>query len=68
MLNILEVEEDDESEQEQKDVNPTSVGSIVQKMESTHLPPNEDKLWNDAMAKKAKEEMEAFIKNKNVNK
>ena len=68
MLNILEVEEDDESEQEQKDVNPTSVGFIVQKMESTHLPPNEDKLWNDAMAKKAKEEMEAFIKNKNVNK
>ena len=68
MLNILEVEEDDESEENQEYVNPTSVGSIVQKMESTHLPPNEDKLWNDAMAKKAKEEMEAFIKNKNVNK
>ena len=68
MLNILEVEEDDESEEDQEYVNPTSVGSIVQKMESTHLPPNEDKLWNDAMAKKAKEEMEAFIKNKNVNK
>ena len=68
MLDILELEIDDEN------VNPTSVGSIVQKMSTPHLPTNEDQpksedqLWNEAMAKKAKEEMEAFIKNKNANK
>ena len=68
MLDILELEIDDEN------VNPTSVGSIVQKMSTPHLPTNEDQpksedqLWNEAMAKKAKEDMEAFIKNKNANK
>jgi hypothetical protein len=68
MLDILELEIDDEN------VNPTSVGSIVQKMSTPHLPKNEDQpksedqLWNEAMAKKAKEDMEAFIKNKNANK
>ena len=55
--------------------NPTSVGAIVQKIETPHLPTNEelksktqDELWNEAMAKKAKKEMEDFIKNKNANK
>jgi hypothetical protein len=66
MLDILGLEIDDEN------VNPTSVGSIVQKMSSPHLPTNEakteDELWNEAMAKKAKEDMESFIKNKNANK
>lgn len=70
MLDILELEIDDEN----TNVNPTSVGSIVQKMSTPHLPKNEDQpksedqLWNEAMAKKAKEEMEAFINNKNANK
>ena len=70
MLDILELEIDDEN----VNVNPTSVGSIVQKISTPHLPTNEDQpksedqLWNEAMAKKAKEEMEAFIKNKNANK
>lgn len=70
MLDILELEIDDEN----VNINPTSVGSIVQKMSTPHLPTNEDQpksedqLWNEAMAKKAKEDMEAFIKNKNANK
>jgi hypothetical protein len=70
MLDILELEIDDEN----ANINPTSVGSIVQKMSTPHLPTNEDQpksedqLWNEAMAKKAKEDMEAFIKNKNGNK
>lgn len=68
MLDILGLEIDDEP------VNPSSVGSIVQKMSTPHLPKNEDQpksedqLWNEAMAKKAKEDMEAFIKDKNANK
>ena len=54
--------------------NPTSVGSIVQKLATPHLPKEEplaktqDQLWDEAMAKKAKSDMEAFIKNKNANK
>jgi len=58
---------------EQEEINPTSVGSIVQKIETPHLPQeepkvkSEDQLWKEAMDKKAKEEMEAFIKNKNKN-
>ena len=54
--------------------NPTSVGSIVQKLATPHLPVEEplaktqDQLWDEAMAKKAKSDMEAFIKNKNANK
>ena len=49
------------------------IPSIVEQIPSPHLPQEdniktEDQLWNDAMAKKAKEEMEAFIKNKNANK
>lgn len=59
---------------EQEEINPTSVGSIVQKLETPHLPQeepkvkSEDQLWKEAMDKKAKEEMEAFIKRKNANK
>ena len=59
---------------EKEEINPTSVGSIVQKIETPHLPQDEPKLkteeqmWNEAMDKKAKEEMEAFIKNKNAGK
>jgi len=70
MLDILELEIDDEN----VNVNPTSVGSIVEKIATPHLPTNEDQpksedqLWNEAMAKKAKEDMEAFINNKNANK
>jgi hypothetical protein len=70
MLDILELEIDDEN----VNVNPTSVGSIVEKLSTPHLPTNEDQpksedqLWNEAMAKKAKEDMEAFINNKNANK
>lgn len=68
MLNILGLEIDDDP------VNPTSVGSIVEKISTPHLPNNEnevkteDQLWNEAMARKAKEDMESFIKNKNANK
>jgi hypothetical protein len=50
-----------------------SSATLVQKVDTPHLPKNEDiksddQLWNEAMAKKAKEEMDAFIKNKNANK
>ena len=65
----------EESSTEFQEPNPTSVGAIVQKIETPHLPTNEelksktqDELWNEAMAKKAKKEMEDFIKNKNANK
>ena len=59
---------------EQEEINPTSVGAIVQKIETLHLPQeepkvkSEDQLWKEAMDKKAKEEMESFIKRKNANK
>lgn len=61
-------------QEETEEINPTSVGSIVQKIETPHLPQeepkvkSEDQLWKEAMDKKAKEEMEAFIKRKNANK
>ena len=58
MLDILEQEVDEEV------INPTSVGSIVKEKGLI----NEDKLWDEAMAKKAKEDMELFIKKKNENK
>ena len=49
--------------------NPTSVGSIVQKMNTPHLPPDEDFLYREALRKKANEEKKSFIKNqKNDNK
>lgn len=50
------------------DLSPTE--SIVQKIDTPHLPENkltEDDLWKQAMDKKAREDMEAFIKNKNAN-
>jgi len=58
MLGILEQEVDED------EINPTSVGSIVKEKGLI----NEDKLWDEAMAKKAKEDMELFIKKKNENK
>ena len=58
MLDILEQEVDEDI------INPTSVGSIVKERGLI----NEDKLWDEAMAKKAKEDMELFIKKKNENK
>lgn len=58
MLDILEQEVDEDV------INPTSVGSIVKEKGLI----NEDKLWDEAMAKKAKEDMELFIKKKNENK
>lgn len=59
MLDILEqeIESDDV-------INATSVGSIVK--EKGFI--DDEKLWNEAMAKKAKEDMDLFIKNKNENK
>jgi len=49
--------------------NPTSVGSIVQKINTPHLPPDEDFLYREALRKKANEEKKSFIKNqKNDNK
>ncbi|MDC0008744.1 hypothetical protein OAE73_00080 [bacterium] len=53
-----------------KPVNLSPTESIVQKMDTPHLPENklsEDDLWKQAMDKKAKEDMEAFIKKKNAN-
>ena len=44
-------------------VNPTSVGAIVEKMPSTHLPQDED-LFKKALEAKAKENMNAYIKKK----
>lgn len=59
MLDILEqeIESDDV-------INKTSVGSIVKERGLI----DDEKLWNEAMAKKAKEDMDLFIKNKNENK
>jgi len=77
-ISALQEELDNTSEEgsiQFQEPNPTSVGAIVQKIETPHLPTNEelksktqDELWNEAMAKKAKKEMEDFIKNKNANK
>jgi len=56
------------------EINPTSVGAIVEQIPTPHLPHDapvvktERELWNEAMDKKAKQDMEAFIKNKNANK
>ena len=56
------------------EINPTSVGAIVEKIPTPHLPQDEPvvkterELWLEAMDKKAKQDMEAFIKNKNANK
>ena len=50
------------------------IPSIVQQISTPHLPHDapvvktERELWNEAMDKKAKQDMEAFIKNKNANK
>jgi hypothetical protein len=62
MLNILELEIDDEN------INPTSVGAMVKKIPTTHLPNNEDQLWKDAMDKRAEEDMNSFIKKNNESK
>lgn len=57
MLDILE------QEVEESEINETSVGSIVKEKGLI----DDEKLWNEAMAKKAKEDMESFIKKKNGN-
>lgn len=65
MLDILEQEIDnDESNGDDEDeVNPTSVGSVVKEKGLI----DDEKLWNEAMAKKAEEDMNLFIKNKDGN-
>ena len=51
------------------DLNSTQASSIVQKMDTSHLPQDEDLLYKEALRKKADEEKKAFIKNqKNDNK
>ena len=42
--------------------NPTSVGAIVQKMNTPHLPQDEDALFREANRMKAEEDKKAFIK------
>ena len=73
-LDIQDFEEDVDPIEFQEP-NPTSVGAIVQKIATPHLPTNEEiksksqnELWNEAMDRKAKKDMEDFIKNKNANK
>jgi len=61
------------NEKLQKAADDYSSATLVQKVDTPHLPKNEDvkgddQLWNEAMAKKAKEEMDAFIKNKDADK
>ena len=67
MLEILEQEIDtDESngnDDEDEEINPTSVGSVIKEKGLI----DDEKLWNEAMAKKAKEDMDLFIKNKDGN-
>ena len=64
MLDILEQHIDtDESVIDEDQINPTSVGSVVKERGLI----DDEKLWNEAMAKKAKEDMDLFIKNKNGN-
>ena len=46
--------------------NPTSVGFMVQKLDTPHLPQDEDSLYKEALRKKAIEEKKSFIK-KNQN-
>jgi hypothetical protein len=43
-------------------INPTSVGSIVEKLDSMHLPQNEQELLNQALRDKANKNKESFIK------
>ena len=59
MLDILEQEIESDNV-----INKTSVGSIVKEKGLI----DDERLWNEAMAKKAKEDMDLFIKNKNENK
>ena len=51
------------SEEFIEEPNPTSVGFMVQKLDSSHLPQDEDTLYKEALRKKANEEKKAFIKN-----
>jgi hypothetical protein len=46
--------------------NPTSVGFMVQKLDTPHLPQDEDSLYKEALRKKAIEDKKSFIK-KNQN-
>lgn len=48
-------------------INPTSVGAIVQKIETPHLP-NEDDLFKQAMRDKAEQDKQQFLNNANKKK
>lgn len=54
------------SEESVEEPNPTSVGFMVQKLDTPHLPQDEDSLYKEALRKKAIEEKKSFIK-KNQN-
>ena len=42
--------------------NPTSVGFMVQKLDTPHLPQDEDLLYKEALRKRADNEKKEFIK------
>lgn len=48
-------------------INPTSVGAVVQKIETPHLP-NEDDLFKQAMRDKAEQDKQQFLNNANKKK
>ena len=45
-------------------INPTSVGAMVQKINTPHLPQDEQSILNEALRKKAQENKDSFIKGK----
>ena len=45
-------------------INPTSVGAMVQKINTPHLPQDEQLILNEALRKKAQENKDSFIKGK----
>jgi len=60
-----------EFEPEIREVNPTSVGAVVEAaMSKEDISPikSEEEMWNEAMEKKAKQDMQEFLKNKNGDK
>lgn len=64
IYSVGEFEADESTKPIDYTINPTSVGAIVQKMNSSHLPQDEQALLNEALRKKAQENKDSFIKGK----
>lgn len=61
---VGELEADESTKPIDYTINPTSVGATVQKMNTSHLPQDEQSLLNEALRKKAQENKDSFIKGK----